>query len=340
MARLFSMGKRLFKLDMDKWRQKRNTGQYLRCYIKPVRDDRNSLAKNIDFYGLLLLVVLTTLALAVIYWGNQPGAYALAAPLALLEVYTAFRLRDFFIKRARIHSSLWVAGRRCLERIKAVGDVGNLEQLFIEILERINGFSDVHRIKLEENESREPGSPIRALLMGVPVAVRCLVPEDNQNTIQEEQVVQFREELEKLDIRGGILVAAGVFSGEARRASLEGRKKTRITLVDSYRLVEMARLTGHQIFPAGAADISTGREPGTNKYRKLVRAALGREKAKGYMTAGGVMLSMYYLASLMDMLSAGYLLFGLINIALAAYCLLCNRESDLLGQMGGNRDRG
>ncbi|MCL4440883.1 MAG: hypothetical protein M1609_09940 [Firmicutes bacterium] len=101
--------------------------------------------------------------------------------------------------------------------------------------------------------------------------------------------------------------------------------------MDLFRLVELARLTGHQIFPAAAGEKETGGETGDLKYKKLIRNALGREKARGYLFSGVIIFALYFAARTADIISAAYLAAGLLNLALSMYCLLSNRERDLLG---------
>ncbi|MFZ5632761.1 MAG: restriction endonuclease [Bacillota bacterium] len=331
MAKFFSTGRRLFRLDMEKWREMRRKGRYLRYYIKPVRDDRNKLARNIDFYGVLLVAMLVTLALAESYSGSHARALVVSVTLMAAEVYIAFKLRKFFLANAGVHNRLWAAGRQCLERIKNIGDAEDLEKLFVEILGKIDGFTDVYTVNAAagEKDLQDTKIAIRALYRGVPLAVRCLATEPGDSAVAADKVTQFRDEIRNLDIRGGVLVAAGTFSPEARRAALE--EKIRITLVDAYRLVELARQTGHRIFPAVTGDTDSGRENRALMYRRMLRIALGREKARGYLFAAGTMLAMYSLTLAADVFSPGYLVFGIINIGLSLYCLLSNRESDLLG---------
>lgn len=338
MVKFFSTGKRLFRLDVEKWREMRKRGRYLRYYIKPVRDDRNKLARNVDFYGVLLVAALATLALAESYSGSHVRALTVSVPLLAAEIYIAFKLRKFFLDHARLRNRLWAAGRQCLEKIKSTGDEGNLEELVVDILGKIDGFTDVHTVNGAPGEEalRDPGIAIRALYRGEPLAVRCLAPEPGDAAVKADKVTQFREDLKKLGIKGGVLVAAGTFTPECRRAALEG--KTRITLVDAYRLVELARQTGHRVFPAAAGDADAGRENSVLMYRRMLRIALGREKARGYLFAAGIMLAMYSLTLAADIFSPGYLAFGIINTGLSLYCLLSNRESDLLGPVGRNGD--
>lgn len=334
MARFFSLNKRIFKLDINTWREIRNKGKYLRYYLKPVRDDRNSLARNIDFYSPLAAVLLVTLAAAAGYSGGAAKTLLLAVPVMALEVYLAFRLRSVFRNSAAVHNRLWNAGRLCRERIRDLVSTEKLENLVVEILEKLDGFSDVHAVReaVKEDRPGDSGIAVRALFRGAPLAVGCIMPDDEAGSIPAEKVLEFKNELKRLDIKGGVMVAAGSYSGEARRAALEGRDK--VILVDLFRLVELARQTGHSIFPG--TDLETG-EGGGNRpagRQRLFRNALSREKAKGYFLSSGMLLAMHYLTGPAEALSAGYLAFGLVNMALSMYCLLSNRESDLPGPAG------
>lgn len=333
MVRLFSLKKLIFKLDINTWRERRKKGSCLRYYLRPFQDDRNNLARNIDFYGPLAVILIVTLAAAAGYAGISFRALALALPLMALEVYAAFRIRREFRNKAAVHSRLWKAGRLCQERIKNIGGPGKLEDLVIEILEKIDGFSDVHAVREPDKERIVSGGmSVRALYRGVPLAVSCITPDAEGGLIPAERVLEFKEEMKRLEISQGVLVAAGSYTGEARRAALEGGGK--VILVDLYRLVELARQTGHGIFPAVPGEAQAGRGKISAGRKKLFRIALSREKARGYFLSAGVLLAVHYLTGPEEAFRPVYLAFGLVNLALSMYCLLSNREGDLLGPAG------
>lgn len=331
MARFISLKDRVFILDIDKWREMRKRGRYLRYCIKPVRDERNSLARNIDFYGPLAAVLLVTGAVAAGYGGVRPGSLAAALPLMALEIFIAFRLRKWFRANARLHYRLWTAGRQCQENIKKMGSARRLEKLMVEILEKIDGFSELKPAGGKgRKEKPEGGIAVRALLQGEPVAVACLLPDSDNSLVSPECVLKFREEMINNGFRKGIIAAAGFFSGEARRAALEDRKNSRIVLLDLYRLVDLARETGHRVFPALPGDQPGEAAKNTGAYRGLFRKALSRDKANGYLYAAGTILAMYCTAGDAGGMIPFYAVFGAVNLGLSLYCILSNRESELL----------
>lgn len=333
MARFFSLNRRVFRLDINHWREMRRKGRYLRYYTSPLKDDRNTLARVIDFYGPLAAVLLVTWAAAWGYAGGLLKGAVLAAPAMALEVLAAFGIRKAFRDNAAVHERLWRAGRQCQERIKKAGSSRRLEKLVLEILSGLEGFTGV---QIEGRGGRGPGRKngviaARALYRGAPLAVGYLPAGEGGGAFGAEKVSAFREEMKKIGINRGILVASGFFSAEAGRAALEGRRETRVALVDLYRLVELARATGHPVFPAAAGSPVTGGDRGDSRGRRMLRNALTREKARGYSYAAAVMLAMYCLARPGDFFGSGYLFFGAVNLALSVYCLVSNRESDLLG---------
>lgn len=331
MVKFFSLGRRIFRLDIERWRAMRRKGRYLRYYLRPLRDDRNILARTVDFYGPLLAAVLVTWAIAAGYSGNSSRTFVIAAPLTAVEIYAAFRLRRTLRQNAALHDRMWRDGRQCRERIKNIGGLEKLEELVVEILEKAEGFSDVHAIReLAENPNATgEGISVRALYLGVPVAVGCLAGDVGDEPVSAEKVLKFKEETSSLGHRAGILVAAGLYSGEARRAAREGRK--RITLVDLYKLVELARETGHGIFTAAPGDRAPAAASRAVMFHKLVRIALSREKAGSYFISAGVMLGVFYLTGVAGVYTVGYMAFAGVNLALSIYCLLSDRESDILG---------
>ena len=334
MAKLISFNKnKNFRLDIERWRDKRRMGRYLQYYLKPIRDERNSLAKNIDFYGPLTVVLLISFVLILTYSGNPVRAIVMFLPVMVFEVFTAFSIRKFFIQNATVHKKLWNAGERCRENIKKIKSLPKLERLVVEILEKIEGFTDVHIILSSENKEKRSGGStvIRALLHGAPVAVGCLLAAPDHSNILGEQVIRFRSELTSLNLKAGVLVTTGFYSSEARRAAVEGKKKSRVVLLDLFWLVELARETGHKVFPTLAQEQNKIHKRSTERLPELARKIFAKEKARGYLLASGIMLAMYFLVG--QSFKIGYALFGLFNLILAIYCLISNRENDLWGSV-------
>lgn len=327
MKKYYSQGKRFFSLSMERWKEMRARGKYLRYYIKPSRSHRNALARNIDFYGLLFIALLVTFAFLTAHTGSAARGLLLSVPLMVPVVLIAFRIRKALEDAEMDHHRLWVAGRQCQERIKSIETSDGLNMLLVEILEKMPGFSDVHVIKdrPEDDQIQSTSTAIRALYRGTPVAVGSMVKEGD--SISADKVLQFQQEIKKLDMPAGIIVAAGTFSGEARRAALEGKKN--ITLVDLYRLVDLARMSGHSIFPALLGEMKANGGKVSHGYKKLFRNALGREKAKSYFLSACLMMAIYFTALSLDFWGAAYLLFGILNLALSIYCIVSNRERDL-----------
>ncbi len=311
----------------------RRKGKYLRYYVKPVRDDRNGLARSIDFYGPLLLVMFATLMAVLAYAGVCAKALVLAAPILALEACFAFWLRKLLRQNAAAHHRAWEAGRICRERIINIGGVEKLTDIVVKILERLDGFSNVQAVNNipEKNAAGEAGAA-RALYRGVPVAVGCLLPKEGEGAVSAGRVLEFKEEIKRMGMGEGILVAAGVFSGEAGRAAREGGN--RVFLVDLHRLVDLARQTGHEIFPpapGGRDPVSAG---GKQRNRRFFWNALSREKARGYFFCAVLLLSIQHLSGAEMVLKQGYQTFGLINLTLSLYCILSNREGGLPGTAG------
>lgn len=324
MKKYYSQGKRFFSLSIEKWKDLRARGKYLRYYIKPSASHRNSLARNIDFYGLMLVLLLAAFATLTAHTGSAFRGLLLSVPLMTAGLFIAFKIRNILEKAEIDHQRLWMAGRQCQERIKSIAASGGMNMLVVEILEKMPGFSDVHIIKDRPDENNTSGTAVRALYRGSPVAVVSIDGEGD--SISVEKVLQFKQEIKKLDIPAGIMVAPGTFSGQVRRAALEGKKN--ITLVDLYRLVDLARISGHSIFPL-LPEVKSNESMISQSYRKLFRSALERAKAKSYFLSAGLMIAMYFTSLSLDYWGSAYLLFGVINLGLAIYCIVSNRERDL-----------
>lgn len=330
MLRQYSRGKRILASGLDKLREIRVRGRYMRYYIRPAQSAGNPVARNIDFYGLLLAASAVIFLISSSLAGSPLRGLFLTAPLMAPVAYTAFRIRKALENEAAVHGRVWKAGRICRERIKNISAVDRLNGLVVEILEKIPEYSGVHIVNERSGQEGDKSMSlaVRAMHRGVPVAVGCVIPDDADKPVTYEKIACLLKEIKKLDTKGVILAATGQFSGEARRAALELKKN--LTLVDLYRLVDLARATGHEIFPPVSSEGGPEKEIGLFRYKKLKRFALERGKAKSYLYSAGLILAMYYTAGESGIFSAGYLFFAALNLFLSAYCIVGNREKDLL----------
>ncbi|MHB8157045.1 MAG: restriction endonuclease [Desulfocucumaceae bacterium] len=320
-------GKRV--VFFDRWREKRRSSKYIGYYIKPAGNGRNILARKIDFYGIILAAIIVTFLILASYAGSPVRAAYLTVPLAIPLVFIAFKIRMTMDNRSNEHKRLWRAGWLCQERIKKIGSKEDLDRLLAEVLEKLPGFSDVHIVldDLGGEGDKVLSMSVRAVHNGKPVIVGGITYESSGSSIPAERVLQFTNSMRGKDIPEGILVAVGEFSEEARRASKEGR--IRIALVDLYNLVELSRQAGHSIFHANQPEGEAVGALLRQRYKKFFRFALGRNKAKRYLFAAGLLLTMYYTAIRESMLGAGYLAFAAVNLILFIYCVLSNREIDI-----------
>lgn len=321
-------------IDLEKLKEMRRRGKYLRYYVKPVRAGRNTLAKNLDFYIITAAVAVTACFMLAGYTGSPKKALVYTLIIMLPAVWLAVKIKKHTEGEEIDHKRLWRAGKLCQQRIKELGSGDKLSGLMMEIMEKMPVFSDVHLLK-ENDRGNDQGLNIslRALRQGRPLAVGCLAAVENDDRVPAERVAQFLGELERLNIEEGILVSAGDFSHEARRAAREGGKK--VTLVDLYRLVELTRLVGHNIFPAQLLPDSEGKSGSQKAYRqRLFRNAFLRNKARGYLAAAAIMTALYFTVIPPGLSGAAYLACAAVNLALSVYCIVSNREPDLLGATG------
>ncbi|MFZ5595609.1 MAG: restriction endonuclease [Bacillota bacterium] len=324
-----SRNRKVLVAGIERWRETRNRGKYLKYYIKPAGNGRNILAKNIDFYGLLAAAFIVISGLTAGYTGDLSRAALISFSAMAVITYAAFRIRRSLEMEARAHMSMWKAGRLCQDRIKNIGG-GDLEKLISELLEKLPGFSDVHLVKKTEEDAPENycDVPVRAIYRGETVGIGCLLPGESGQSIPVERVTQFIDRIKELGIKKGILVAAGVFSGEAKRVAVE--EKRTVKLLDIYRLVDLCRVTGHRMFPT-LSNENKEAEIKTGTYRRLFRNALRREKAKSYLLTSILMFLMFFTAP-EGLLRAVYAAFSLINLFLSVYCVISNRETEIIGQ--------
>lgn len=329
----YRRGKRLFDIGLSRFREIRARGRYMRYYVRPARPE-SSLAKNIDFYGLLLAASIIVFTISAHFAGSLSKGLLMAVTMMLPVAYMAFKIRKAMEEEAAVHGKMWRAGRICRERIRNISAIDGLNTLVAEILEKIPGYSGVHVLNDSPGKKGDNSVSIAvtALHEGGPVVVGCVIPDDGDSPVPPEKIACILEKIKSPDIKGGILATSGTFSGEARRAALELKKS--VTLADLYRIVDLARETGHEIFPVGGYGGIAEKDKSTFRHKKLIRFALEREKAKKYLYSAGLLLAMYYIAGGADAFSAGYPAFAAINLLLAVYCIISNREKDLLGAAG------
>lgn len=326
--------RRFHIINLEKLQEIRRRGRYIKYYVRPVRNGRNTLAKNIDFYVFMAAALVITFFIMAEYTKNPSRALLYTIPVMVPGYFLALVIKKALDSEDIAHKKLWRAGLLCQERIRELGSEEKLAGLMVEILEKLPGFSDVHLLR--ENEGKkEPdiSMDLRALRRGSPVLAGCIMPGEGEDQTAADKVSVFVREMERLNMKEGILVAAGKFSDEARRAAREGKK--RIALVDLYRLVDLARLTGHDIFPTVLPDSGGRNGKSKTMYRRLFRNAFTREKARGYFLSAAVMTVLYYTVMPPGLSGVMYLLFGVLNLSLALYCIASNRETDLLGTPGG-----
>lgn len=326
--------KKFHIINLAKLQEVRLRGRYIKYYVRPVRNGRNELAKSIDFFGFMAAALVIIFFIMAEYTKNPLRALLYTVPVIIPGYFLVLRIKKSLESERLAHKKLWLAGRLCQERIRALGSAEKISIILSEILEKLPGFSDVHRLRENgDNKELNLNMDLRALRQGNPALVGCIMPVEGENEIAADKVLLFVREIKRLNLEEGILAAAGKFSAEASRAAREGRKK--ITLVDLYRLVELSRLTGHDIFPAGLLPDSEGTLGKKRILRqKLFRNAFTREKARGYLGAALVMMALYCTVA-SGLTGALYLLGAAVNLSLALYCIASNREIDLLGSPGG-----
>lgn len=326
--------RRFYIINLEKLQEIRRRGRYIKYYVKPVKNGRNTLAKNIDFYGFMAAALVIIFFIMAEYTKNPSSALLYTIFVMVPGYFLALAIKKALDSEDIAHKKMWRSGRLCQERIRELGSEEKLAVLMVEILEKLPGFSDVHLLR-ENKERNEPGisMDLRALRQGTPVLVGCVMPGEGEDQTAADKLSVFVREMERLNMKEGILVAAGKFSDEARRAAREGKK--RIALVDLYRLVDLARLTGHDIFPAVLPDSGARNGKRNIIYRRLFRNAFTRKKARGYFLSAAVMTVLYYTVAAPGLTGVVYIIFGALNLSLALYCIASNRETDLLGDPVG-----
>lgn len=304
---------------VGKWRRK---GLPLRYYRKPREDSRSALGKKTDYLISLLLIWAAGFFLLASLTGRPATALALSLPLLAVQALLLKIIRSRKERQRRLQQRLYLSGQQFAENISTMDPVKDFQPYVRDILAGLPGFE-----KLRSGGGKEhiAGIDLEGLYKGLPVTVRCLVPEGDKKTGPAE-VRAFAGALRQEGYSRGLLVTSGEFGEGVLRAVREAdRRGIKIKLIGRYSLLELARqagsgvLPGEEASPGAPARAAGGRWPSPAALRD---AAFGsRKKARSYFLYGSLLLAGYFILKGSTLLSLIYLFFASLNFLMgtAAY---------------------
>lgn len=339
MSNLYRLGKRIFSLNLSHWRERRLSGRLMRYYVKPAEDNRNHLARWIDFYGMLLVAVMLTFMVMYAAMEQPLRALLYSLPFWALEIAALLNIKAKKRNSYILHKKIWMAGRDALASIQGIKTRDDFSILVSQIFNKLFFCKDVHVAK--RNDGENSGVSLRAVCNGVSVVISCDVPEGDKKETGPERVAEFVEEMKTAGLNGGVLVSSGDFSEEAKAVAADAGRIYIIRLVNSVKLVELARQAGHEIFSLEDVDqLKISDHAGYNNSRRMLKAAVGnRKRGFGYLSTSLILFAMYLTLNIPGSFNAFYLAFAFINMGLYLYCVRTAGERELLAPLESMRPR-
>lgn len=311
-----------FRVRLVRWHERRRKGKLMRYFIKPAEDNRNKLARWLDFYGVLIILMFMTFVVlfnATNHWGKT---FLYALPLCGLEAIVAWRIK---IKKGMVqslHKAIWSAGKQALAKIQKIENQHEFETLVFDILHNLSYCQDAHFVQNPGliGEVKKPGM-MRVQCNQVSLVVHCHIPGDTGLT-GSEQLKILLSQIETSGLQGGLLVSSGDFSEETKTLALENGKQFSLRLINAAKLVELAREAKHAIFPLDTSEEKPGMPQGeTWQQKNRARELLGKQKKKSYYLLVSIVLVGMLVFPLPVFLKIVYLVFAVINLMLYLYCL-------------------
>jgi len=312
------MIKRFLKLDFSSWKERKLKGTYLRYYIQNPEDDRNILARWLDF----LAIIFVTWALSFILLAEitRTSKALLLSPVLLVVGLTVTDI----IKRKQLRKKL-LNTRRELAKESYLEELGRMENG--EFVNFSTGLLKKYGIRFDHDDipKRSDGEVLAGTFEQGPVGIIFFTREGSATPAAVEELV---DKFFAGNYTAGIIVAREKKSSELEQAVKLYREKMHIELLDQNRLAILAAHLEHATSSSLAEDFSQLKQHQEKSKRQLLRKELigSRQKTKGYAFSAVLLFVSFAFWPSSTALSLIYLLFGLVNTALAATSFIMERQ--------------
>ncbi|OAT85513.1 restriction endonuclease [Desulfotomaculum copahuensis] len=311
---------RLLKLALASWQKRRRAGELKRYYVKPRADQRNIMARRLDFYGTLLLLWLILLVfLAAIR--PLPTALAAASAISLFAGWLAGKMQKKRLLLERHYQQVWTAASRFREKLKQAGSREELAALVFPLLKTLPRFEEV------TDKKKGAASPFsRARYLGIPVSVHYLPA--GETPAGSAAVQSLLATLPAGKTNNAIFAAAGEFTPDAVRLVNSVKSRFNIALLDERQLVALAG-RARQLEGRAKAETQVATPDGTEytgqAFAGWKQVFFRPRKSRGYLFTGALLLAAYAWLARFTPYAGLYLAFGLVNLVLAVACLAVGR---------------
>lgn len=307
----------LLQQGLQSWQKRKHRKKLMLYHLKPRSDNRNQVARTLDFLaGVLIfwLLVLTTLV------AIMPVVPALFASLFLAAVVgvAGRRLHKGRKRRQLQHHRMWAVGQKCRLEIENLKTREELAIFVGSLLTRLPQFEDV-RVNPKGKIT------IYARYRGSPVAVQCLLPASSRDKTKEEEqalnavlIQQLSIEVAEQGCKNALIVAVGEVPSAIRWLIGRLRENCRVALLTGEKLVELALQARQQA--GGEERYEDVRQPEKYGAPGMKEVVLGRKKGLTYLIAVFVLGTFYLISKPAGLLGNVYLIFMTVNFMLALMC--------------------
>lgn len=329
-GRFYRIGEKFFSLSFNPLRGHLKN-RYWRFYLQPQEDTRNKLARWVDHYGVLLLVMAVTYIIVLNI--ARPGtALILSLPLLIIEFGLARKVNKIKQTAYLNHKKIWRAANLCREELSSLESSAELFNVVKGLLLKLEKFKGTRFRKIPF--AMDQGALLyRFTSMGAPVALGVMALPGDNKTLQWNQVQHFINNIKGLGYKNTIFITNGKFSDDVRRLAAGKSRSINLRLLDIIELVDLSRMTKYGYFSQdednhkGLSPAGVGQTPGS-----FLRATVsgGRKKSYRYLGAALIIAAMYFVTGVQGAAALLYYLLGVVNLIL--FIKLYKDSDGLMGE--------
>ncbi|MQL51022.1 hypothetical protein GFC01_01805 [Desulfofundulus thermobenzoicus] len=299
------------------WEKRRRRRELLRFHIKPPGDERNPIARWLDFYGTLMIFWLVCLVFLASLWPPPEAltvSLAISAGLGLLG-RKAYRER---LKREKLYRQLRETGERYREELQKPQTGAELAALLLPVFKKLPGFELKQKRQEKKGAGGGPEAVVLAVYHGKPVMI-LFIPA-GRSPAGKDVITAMAQTMDERGFDHALLITPGEFTPEAVHLAAALKKKgRRLALIPGRELIYLA------------AQAQRGKPPGTGEQRhitlrqplqRLKMVSLDRRKVRPYLAAGSFLLIARFFLGVNHPLAGLYLVLGAANLVLAVCSLL------------------
>ena len=329
-GRFYRIGQKFFSLSFNPLRRHLKN-RHWRFYLQPQEDKRNKLARWVDHYGILLLVMVATY-LIVLNIARPGTALILSLPLFVMELGLARKINKTKQTTYLNHKKIWRAASLCREELSGLDSSAELFTAVKGLMLKLEKFKGTRFRKIPY--TMDQGVFLyRFTSMGVPVALGVAALTGGGKTIQWQQVMDFLNNIKGLGYKNAIYVTNGNFSDDVRRLAAGQSKSINMRLLDITDLVDLSRLAGYGSFSRDE-DMTKGLSPAGagQMHGSFLRATVsgGRKKSYRYLWAAFIIAAMYFFTGVQGPATLLYYLLGVVNLIL--FIKLYRERENIIGE--------